>query len=385
LTQPAETGPYAVAQIRAKTINPDTGKRLKADIYYPSLDGGMDPQGTPYPALVFAHGFLAKSFMYAGNGRYLASRGYIVAIPDFPDEDTEQRASVAGHLFSRLEDLNADGDSRFFQQIDVARFGLVGHSLGGLTTLMVAARDVRVKAAVALDPVRPPHTPHIWRKGSWDYQAEAPGLTAPLAVIAAPAQRCNLFAAYRKMFAAAGSGHKAQYVLVNGSHCDYMDVPSSQFYVDTCSRLCGKAFSEERMRLVERYTAAWFNYYLKADTAGYDHIFGAGLSDDVQADRIVVDIATAPGDLKAEAAGSQVQLTWSVYDNPPVTGYHIYRAESEAQFGAQPLASVGCLGTYEDASAAPGHTYIYALASHDAAGQEHGRAFAGPLKIPLRG
>lgn len=139
------------------------------------------------------------------------------------------------------------------------------------------------------------------------------------------------------------------------------------------------------MRLVERYTAAWFNYYLKADTAGYDHIFGAGLSDDVQANRIVADIATAPGDLKAQTAGSEVDLTWSVYNNLPVTGYHIYRAESEAELGAQPLASVGRQGTYRDASAVPGHTYFYALASHDVAGQEHDRAFAGPVDIPLRG
>jgi pimeloyl-ACP methyl ester carboxylesterase len=382
LTQPAETGPYAVAHVRVKTVNPGTGKRLKADIYYPSLDGVMDPQGAPYPALVFAHGFLARAFMYAGNGRHLASWGYVVAIPDFPDEDTELRASDAGYLFSCLEALNTDEDSRFFQQIDVGRFGLVGHSLGGLTTLMVAARDVRVKAAVALDPVRPPR---VWRKGSWDYRAEAPSLTAPLAVIAAPAQRCNLFAAYRKMFAAAGSGHKAQYVLVDGSHCDYMDVLSSQFPVETCSRVCGRPFSEERLRLVERYTAAWFDYYLKGDTAGYAHIFGARLNDDVLANRIVADIAIAPGDLKAETAGSRVQLTWNAYDNPPVTGYYVYRAESEAELGAQPLASVNCQGKYEDASAVPGHAYIYALASHDAAGQEHGRAFVGPVKIPLRG
>jgi pimeloyl-ACP methyl ester carboxylesterase len=378
-------GPYAVARVRAKTVNPDTGKQLEAEIYYPSLNGAAEPQGAPYATLVFAHGFMAWPLLYSGNGQHLASWGYVVAIPDFLDEHTERRASDVGHLFSHLENLNADEESRFFQQLDVGRFGLVGHSLGGLTTLMVTARDVRVKAAVALDPVRPPNASHIWRKGSWDYRAEAPSLTVPLAVIAAPGHRCNLFAAYRKMFAAVGSGHKAQYVLVDGSHCDYMDVPSSPFYVETCSRLCGRPFSEERLRLVERYTAAWFNYYLKGDTAGYDHIFGAGLSDDVQANRIVADIATAPGDLEAKTARSEVHLTWSVCDKPPVTGYHIYRAESEAEFGAQPLASVGCQGAYKDVSAVPGHTYFYALASHDAAGQEHGRAFTGPVEIPLRG
>jgi pimeloyl-ACP methyl ester carboxylesterase len=375
-----EAGPYAVACVRAKTINSRTGSRLEADLYYPSLDGAMDPQGAPYPALVFVRGFLARPFMYAGNGRHLASWGYVVAIPNLPDEDAEIRASDVEHMFSCLEALHADESSRFFQKIDVYRFGVVGHSLGGLTTMIVAARDARIKAAVALDPVNPPD---VWWKGNWNHRAEGPGLSAPLAVIAAPAQRCNLFAGYRKMYGTAGSAHKAQYVLVNGSHCDYMDLPASHPYIQGCCAACGRAFSEERLHLVETYTAAWFSYYLKHDMEGYDQIFGPGLRADVRANRIVAQIATAPRDLKAEMAGSQVHLTWGVCDDPLVAGYHLYRAEAEGQFGAQPLASIGRLSAYVDASVVPGHTYFYALASHDPAGQEHGRALAGPVTIPL--
>ncbi len=378
----AEAGPYAVARVRTETTNPHTGNWLETDIYHPVLNGAIDPRGAPYPALVFARGFLAWPRLYAGNARHLASWGYLVAIPHFPDEHVEHRASDVGHVFSYLAGQNADGSSRFFQQIDARRFGLVGHSLGGLTTMMVAARDGRIKAAVALDPVRPPG---VWWKGSWDYRAEGPGLTTPLAVIAAPAQRCNLFAGYRRMYAAAGSGHKAEYVLVNGSHCDYMDMPnSSHAAMQTCSAACGRAFSEERLRLVEEYTAAWFNYYLRGDTGGYGQIFGPGLSADVQAHRIVAKIATAPRDLRAKTAGSKVHLTWSAYDSPLVAGYHIYRAETEGQFGLLPLAAVGRVGMYEDASAVPGHICFYALASYDPAGQEHGRAFAGPVTIPFQ-
>jgi pimeloyl-ACP methyl ester carboxylesterase len=379
LTQPAEAGPYAVARVRATTSNPRTSSRLEADIYYPTLDGATDPQGAPYPGLVFARGFLARPSMYAGNGRYLASWGYVVAIPNLPDEQAEIRASDVEHLFSCLEVLNADADSRFFEQIDVHRLGVVGHSLGGVTTLIVSARDVRIKAAVALDPVNPPG---VWWKGNWDHRAEGPSLTAPLAVIASPAQRCNLFGSYRKMYAAAGSSHKAQYVLVNGSHCDFMDLPASHPYIHACSAACGRAFSEERLRLVEIYTAAWFNYYLKRDAERYGQIFGPGLSADVQASRIVAQIATAPRDLRAKLLGTRIDLTWSTYDIPLVAGYHIYRAETEGEYGVQPLASVGRQGTYQDASVVSGHTYFYALASHDSARQEHGRAFAGPVTIP---
>ena len=74
-------GPYAVARVRSGSTNPGTGHRLRADIYYPGLDGALDPRGAPYPALVFAHGFLATPFMYSGNGRHLASWGYVVGFP----------------------------------------------------------------------------------------------------------------------------------------------------------------------------------------------------------------------------------------------------------------------------------------------------------------
>jgi hypothetical protein len=163
-----------------------------------------------------------------------------------------------------------------------------------------------------------------------------------------------------------------------------MDVPSSKFYVDTCGRLCGRPFSEERLRLVERYTAAWFDYYLRGDTDAHARIFGAGLRGDVQADRVQAQVATAPRALKAKVAGSEVHLTWPVYDVPSVAGYDIYREETKGPSEGQPLASVDRLGAYRDVTAVPGHTYYYALASYDLAGQQHGRAFAEPVKIPSR-
>ena len=53
--------------------------------------------------------------------------------------------------FRNLVSESASPTSRFYQKIDASRLGIAGHSLGGATTMMVAARDERVKAAVGLD------------------------------------------------------------------------------------------------------------------------------------------------------------------------------------------------------------------------------------------
>ena len=113
---------------------------------------------------------------------HLASWGYIVAMPDFPSEIAEDRATDVQYLLSYLEAEDANPASMFYGRIAVNRLGVVGHSLGGATTLMVAARDSRIKAAVALDPGILPSaldTP-------WDYQQEAPMIKAPTAVLVSP-------------------------------------------------------------------------------------------------------------------------------------------------------------------------------------------------------
>jgi len=377
---PGEAGPYAIAHITITTTNPNTGSNLETDIYYPSLDGTVNPSGAPYATLVFAPGFLANPSSYPGNGEHLASWGYIVAIPDFPDEDIEVRASDVQHLFTYLEAENADRDSRFFQKIDTDRFGLTGHSLGGLSTMMVAARDKRIKVAVALDPTNPPES----LTGNWDYEEEAPDISAPLAVIGAPAQPCNLDANYNDMYPLVGSPHKAKFVIANGSHCDFMDTDNF-LHRFSCYFLCGGEFSEDRVRLTERYTTAWFNYYLHGDTGYYTYLFGTGLNADVKAGLIIPIIETAPRDFQAATTGRSVHLSWRLYDIPLVSGYNIYRSETEGKFGTQPMASVGRITAYEDLDVIPGHTYYYALASYDPAGQEHSRAFAGPVTIPVEG
>jgi hypothetical protein len=113
--------------------------------------------------------------------------------------------------------------------------------------MMVAARDGRIKAAVALDPAGNPFD-------GWAYEAKAPHIGAPLAVIGASSQLCNVNAVYNDWYPHVGAAHKAKFVIANGSHCDIMDT-DDRLQVWLCSRLCGQ-FSQERLELAERSECA---------------------------------------------------------------------------------------------------------------------------------
>jgi dienelactone hydrolase len=363
LQDPGQPGPYSTASVTMTTTNPGTGSELVTNIYYPESGGGVDPSGAPYPMLVFARGFLASPSGYVGYGEHLGSWGYIVAIPDFPTENREIRASDIQHLFSYLEAENSNGASPFFQMIDADRFGLAGHSLGGLGTLMVASRDARINmAGVPLDPADSPFS-------SWDYAAESPNITAPLVVIAAPAQPCNNQAAYNDIYPHIGATHKAKFIVANGTHCDFMNTDDTR-QTDACGIFCGE-YSPERSAIAERYTTAWFNYYLRLDTDYYTYLYGAQADADIQAGLITRTADTAPRDVAATGGFRAVEVSWTVYEHPIITGYNVYRSQQSGNYSDTPHAQVRRSSSYTDTDVVPGQEYFYVVRSRDAGGNEH--------------
>jgi dienelactone hydrolase len=143
-----------------------------------------------HPVVAFTHGFTGTFTDYTFLAEDLASRGYFVASLDhtheataveFPDGRletsvfgshlTKYTRSDAGSLgFAvavRLDDLqfvlnelarlNAASGGDFAGTLDLARIALVGHSLGGLTTLRALEREPRFKAGVLLDGLPEPH------------------------------------------------------------------------------------------------------------------------------------------------------------------------------------------------------------------------------------
>lgn len=133
------------------------GEQLAADFFYRDHPG-------PSPAMVTAAGFGGVKEMLLPNfARSLADAGIACLVFDYPNFGSStgtprQHVDLAAQLqaFSdALDVLEAD------PKVDSTRLGVWGPSLAGGHTLAVAARDARIKTALAIVPfidvrTRPP-------------------------------------------------------------------------------------------------------------------------------------------------------------------------------------------------------------------------------------
>ena len=102
---PGQDGPCQIA------VETSMQAGMAIDIYYPkgSCTSAVD---APYPAIAYAHGFSFFGLSdgtgdNSGNGKHLASWGYIVAVPDLPD-DAETRVEEIIRVLDFLAASNED-------------------------------------------------------------------------------------------------------------------------------------------------------------------------------------------------------------------------------------------------------------------------------------
>ena len=172
--------PVGVTTLTFTKTSVTTGqpRPLATVIWYPAVPGSgtatalgqRDAEALRhrFPLVVFSHGSCGIPTQSTFLTIALASFGFVVAAPPHPgnqftdgfpacfgnsgDSLANRPADVSFVIDSMLAE-NARRDSRFFRRLNPRRIGMSGHSLGGLTTLLVAAREPRVRAALALAPV----------------------------------------------------------------------------------------------------------------------------------------------------------------------------------------------------------------------------------------
>ncbi len=138
----------------------DTSRRMEGTVWYPE----DDPSG-PYPLIVYSHGFSSTKEEGAYLTQQLATLGYVVVAVNYPltnyhapggpnVRDVVNQPADVSFLIDTLVEQSRTAGHVLTGLIDDSRIGVVGLSLGGMTTELVTyhptMRDTRIGAALSI-------------------------------------------------------------------------------------------------------------------------------------------------------------------------------------------------------------------------------------------
>ncbi len=277
LALPEDAGPLKVQELsRTETV---AGKLVHFDLYAPEV-------AKPYPIVALGHGFARSRLMMGDWGRLLASRGYVAVAPDFPFPGADH--ATDGKILSALLDwLVAESQtagSALAGRVDGSRRGVMGHSAGGLASLLAASTDSKINVMVGLDPV------DVSDLG----KTAAAAVKVPVTFVRAKPADCNSAGNAAAMFAGL-AGPALTLEVVDATHCD-PEWPSDP----ACSLLCGAADDTRRTRFV-RYAMATLDYVLQCDKTMAPWLGGASATTDTLAHNVAVKGGFPTGQLGCAA------------------------------------------------------------------------------------
>lgn len=245
-------------------------------------------EGQPFPVIIFSHGISSDPY-YNVYLEELASHGYIIAsvyhpydvqVVVFPDgriiELDESFRTMIEHndrqkiyeyraqahkiwledlkfVLDKLDQLNADKNSIFYQKLDLNRIGALGHSHGGGVVIDLVKSDDRVKAGIDLDG---------WTKTANTMQ----GFTKPFMFLQQEHGISELDELYRHMGKNAynikikGAGHGAfsDFILLKWPLVAFFDVTHGD--------------PNKVRQIISKLIQAFFDQHLKGDKKALEHV-----------------------------------------------------------------------------------------------------------------
>jgi len=149
ISKPTGSGPYSTSYVYVDL--PRAGRSdIPARIYYPGTGSNVDPAGAPYPGIAFAPGAGGYETSYSSVLHEIASWGFIVAIVGTGGPCNQEVVDTQSDVINYLEIENSDPPSRFYNKIDISKFGASGHSNGGWAAIGGAVADIRYKGVCTI-------------------------------------------------------------------------------------------------------------------------------------------------------------------------------------------------------------------------------------------
>ncbi len=249
----------------------------------PSTDGKeITKTGAPFPWVLLSPGFSTDHKQYQGYGDRLASYGIVTVLQKSPNEFDHARYrddSIA--LISWLVNPMGMGGERLAGRLDKDRIGVVGHSLGGKISLLVAESDSRIKAIFGIDPVDQRDPQAVKDIGKIKLPSGFPIGYVGETVSQTGGMPCAPANANYEVLFKAGPSPAFAITVVDAAHMDFVDNPSMCWNCGFCRG--GTAPKERTNQLAIKYTTAYFLATLGGDRRAVDTLSGMQFQKDATA------------------------------------------------------------------------------------------------------
>lgn len=155
--------------LESKEITPEEFESITQELKVLKVFKSKDatPSTGPFPVILFEHGFGVTAGSYQRMVLELVSHGYIVIAPGHPNiattvifEDGTTAFLKAGRdallfetafLDTQFILRQIDAIASTTPSMDLTKIGMIGHSLGGATTIRTTRIHPRIKAGISLD------------------------------------------------------------------------------------------------------------------------------------------------------------------------------------------------------------------------------------------
>jgi predicted dienelactone hydrolase len=251
------------------------------------LDAVFVNDTSPYPVILYIHGWGGFRNINQDQIEALVSNGYVVVSADhtygalitlFPDGESalidpqalngdgtelgkDTASSLLVHTFAddasfmldQVAQLNQnDPDARFTGRLDIARVGVFGHSTGGGAAMQVCADDSRCAAVLGMDTWVEPVDDRVIQNG----------LAQPLMVLNSESWKSKPNSARLRQLYETSSATCYWLDIANTMHYDFVLVPNFSPIAHILG-FSGSLPAKEIMTINETYLVAFFDRYLR--------------------------------------------------------------------------------------------------------------------------
>ncbi|MEQ1439733.1 alpha/beta fold hydrolase [Fontimonas sp. SYSU GA230001] len=228
------------------------GTRLYGEIVLPNK-GTVPPGAGPFPVILALEGLNTNVAMYRWWHQVFADAGYLVFAFDFSGQghsDDEAQGDPGNNVEEAQDALTwLFAQSPVRSVLDATRVGVIGHSMGAITTMALQAVEPRLRAAVAAAPISEDSAPFdanpipvMIQTGDHD------GPIAPIPFVNPAVVRAvyDKLTEDRAFIVAEASSH--------AQHVNYPLLPTATWGHD----------------IAGRYSLAWMDYHLRGDATALD-------------------------------------------------------------------------------------------------------------------